>query len=190
MQKIVGDEQTAYPLADCPDSYYAEGFASAYAVQALARHFPSHSDVQECVIIGDNSSILNYWRRTARVRRWVLATVLQQAQLLAATELPRISWRYVPREANRRPISLRVSLARLPRVMSLAPSVLRRRLTLDGMTSLHPPFRHNRPSAWPNAQHFTPLISLTLDIARPSIALPWRHTSLLAVNASVLMRAG
>ena len=30
-----------------------------------------------------------------------LVTVLHQAQLIAATELPRISWRYVPREANK-----------------------------------------------------------------------------------------
>ena len=94
-------EQTAYPLLDCPDSYHAEGFASSYAVRALARHFPSSPDVQECVIIGDNSSILNYWRRTARVRRPNLITELQRAQLLAATEPPRISWRYVPREANK-----------------------------------------------------------------------------------------
>ena len=74
VRKFCGDtsivlEQTAYPLLDCPDSYHAEGFASSYAVHALARHFPSSPDVQECVIIGDNSSILNYWRRTARVRR-------------------------------------------------------------------------------------------------------------------------
>ena len=106
MRKFAGDDyevlaQTAYPLPDCPDSYHAEGFASAYAVQALASLYPSHSEVQECLIIGDNSSILSYWRRTARVRRPALVTVLHQAQLIAATELPRISWRYVPREANK-----------------------------------------------------------------------------------------
>ena len=106
VRKFAGDDyevlaQTAYPLPDCPDSYHAEGFASAYAVQALASLYPSHSEVQECLIIGDNSSILSYWRRTARVRRPALVTVLHQAQLIAATELPRISWRYVPREANK-----------------------------------------------------------------------------------------
>ena len=69
--------------------------------QALASLYPNHSDVQECLIIGDNSSTLSYWRRTARVRRPALVTVLHQAQLIAATELPRISWRYVPREANK-----------------------------------------------------------------------------------------
>ena len=101
MRKFAGDDyevlaQTAYPLPDCPDSYHAEGFASAYAVQALASLYPSHSEVQECLIIGDNSSILSYWRRTARVRRPAPVTVLHQAQLIAATELPQISWRYVP----------------------------------------------------------------------------------------------
>ena len=106
MRKFTGDAyevlaQTAYPLPDCPDSYHAKGFASAYAVQALASLYPNHSDVQECFIIGDNSSILSYWRRTARVRRPALVTVLHQAQLIAATELPRISWRYVPREAKK-----------------------------------------------------------------------------------------
>ena len=35
------------------------------------------------------------------MRRPALVTVLHQAQLIAATELPRISWRYVPREANK-----------------------------------------------------------------------------------------
>ena len=35
------------------------------------------------------------------MRRPALVTVLRQAQLIAATELPRISWRYVPREANK-----------------------------------------------------------------------------------------
>ena len=106
VRKFAGDDyevlaQTAYPLPDCPDSYHAEGFASAYAVQALASLYPNHSDAQECLIIGDNSSILSYWRRTAQVRRPALVTVLRQAQLIAATELPRISWRYVPREANK-----------------------------------------------------------------------------------------
>ena len=144
VRKFYGDnfdvlEQTAYPLLDCPDSYHAEGFASAYAVQALARHFPSHTDVQECVIIGDNSSILNYWRRTARVRRTVLVRVLQQAQLLAATELPRISWRYVPIEANKEAIwessdiffhywgNQRVDHAANEAVTCEHPEVLRRR---------------------------------------------------------------
>ena len=37
----------------------------------------------------------------AQLRRPALVTVLHQAQLIAATELPRISWRYVPREANK-----------------------------------------------------------------------------------------
>ena len=35
------------------------------------------------------------------MRRPAVVTVLHQAQLIAATELPRISWRYVPREANK-----------------------------------------------------------------------------------------
>ena len=98
VRKFAGDDyevlaQTAYPLPDCPDSYHAEGF--------LASLYPNHSDVQECLIIADNSSILSYWRRTAQVRRPALITVLHQAQLIAATELPRISWRYVPHEANK-----------------------------------------------------------------------------------------
>ena len=33
------------------------------------------------------------------MRRPALVTALHQAQLIAATELPRISWRYVPRES-------------------------------------------------------------------------------------------
>ena len=151
VRKFAGDEfkvleQTAYPLADCPDSHHAEGFAGAYAVQALAQHFPSHSDAQECVIIGDNSSILNYCRRTARARRSDLVTVLQQAQLLAATELPAI-------RPTRGQLSLRVSP---PRVRS----VLRRHLTLDGITMLHPPFPHSRPSAWLNAQQHQASLAL------------------------------
>ena len=90
-----------HPLPGCPDSDHAEGFASAYAVQALASLHPNHSDAQECLIIGDNFSILSYWRRTTQVRRPALVTVLHQAQLIAATELLRISWRYVPREPKR-----------------------------------------------------------------------------------------
>ena len=46
VRKFAGDDyevlaQTAYPLPDCPDSYHAEGFAGAYAVQALASLYPT-----------------------------------------------------------------------------------------------------------------------------------------------------